>query len=134
SLSLPTYCKSLPKRPASILHPISIFAKLNNNNNNNKNYSPPTLIRNQPVFAAPEPFITPSLREDMGSYEEAIAGLKKVLSDKGELGPVAASKIEQITAELQTTDSKPVADSHSERIKTGFIKFKTEKFETNPAL
>ncbi|MCA0763356.1 hypothetical protein, partial [Vibrio vulnificus] len=97
SLSLPTYCKSLPKRPASILHPISIFAKLNNNNNN-KNYSPPTLIRNQPVFAAPEPFITPSLREDMGSYEEAIAGLKKVLSDKGELGPVAASKIEQITA------------------------------------
>ena len=66
------------------------------------------------------------------SYEEAIAGLKKLLSEKGELGPVAAAKVDQITAELKTADGAtfdPV-----ERLKNGFIKFKKEKYETNPAL
>ncbi|KAL3520366.1 hypothetical protein ACH5RR_018515 [Cinchona calisaya] len=61
------------------------------------------------------------------SYEEAIAALEKLLSEKEELGPVAAAKIDQITAELQTPDSKtfdPV-----ERIKNGFIKFKRETYE-----
>ncbi|CAK9154294.1 unnamed protein product [Ilex paraguariensis] len=66
------------------------------------------------------------------SYEKAIEGLKKLLNEKGELGPVAAAKIDQITAELQTVDSKgfnPV-----ERLKNGFIHFKKEKYETNPSL
>ncbi|MGL8333393.1 hypothetical protein NA442_22665 [Salmonella sp. NW596] len=66
------------------------------------------------------------------SYEEAIEALKKVLSEKGELAPVATAKIDQVTAELKTADTKgfdPV-----ERMKTGFIKFKKEKYETNPAL
>ncbi|XAR51866.1 Carbonate dehydratase [Bertholletia excelsa] len=94
--------------------------------------SPPSLIRNEPVFAAPAPIINPSWTEDMGkgSYEEAIEGLKKLLSEKGELGPVAAARIDQITSELQTgTGFDPV-----ERIKNGFIQFKREKYEQKPAL
>lgn len=67
------------------------------------------------------------------SYEEAIAGLKRLLSEKGDLEPVAAAKIGQITAELQTTDSKP-SSNPVERIKSGFIYFKGEKYEKNPAL
>ncbi|XP_042502755.1 carbonic anhydrase 2-like isoform X2 [Macadamia integrifolia] len=66
------------------------------------------------------------------SYEAAIAGLKKLLSEKGELEAVATAKIEQITAELQTVDSP--AFNPVERLKTGFIHFKKEKYETNPAL
>ncbi|KAK6913106.1 Carbonic anhydrase [Dillenia turbinata] len=96
----------------------------------------PSLIRNEPVFSASAPFITPTWprEEDMGgSYDEAIEGLKKLLREKKELGPVAAAKIGQITAQLQTVDSKPSFDP-VERIKTGFVKFKREKYETNPAL
>ncbi|KAF8378287.1 hypothetical protein HHK36_029626 [Tetracentron sinense] len=66
------------------------------------------------------------------SYEEAIAGLKKLLSEKGDLEGVVAGKIEQITAELQSNHSK--AFNPVERIKTGFIHFKKEKYEKNPAL
>ena len=61
------------------------------------------------------------------SYDEAIAALKKLLSEKKELAPVAAAKIDQITAQLQTLDTKPAFDP-VERIKTGFAKFKTEKY------
>ncbi|KAK7846825.1 carbonic anhydrase [Quercus suber] len=74
-------------------------------------------------------------QEDMAtteSYEEAIAGLTKLLSDKADLGAVAAAKIKQITAELEKSGSNqfdPV-----DRIKTGFIHFKKEKFEKNPEL
>ncbi|KAL6960600.1 carbonic anhydrase [Sarracenia purpurea var. burkii] len=107
---------------------------------NNSSASLPSLIRNQPVFAAPAPIINPSSssfssRENMStkSYEDAIAGLNKLLSDKGELAPVAAGKIEQIKSELQTADSKPGFDP-VERIKSGFIHFKREKYEKNPAL
>lgn len=68
------------------------------------------------------------------SYEEAIAALQKLLSEKGDLKPVAASKVEQITAELQTpSDGKPAFDP-VERLKAGFIHFKKEKYDTNPAL
>ncbi|CAL5338332.1 unnamed protein product [Camellia sinensis] len=72
--------------------------------------------------------------EDMAtdSYEEAIAGLKKLLSEKGDLEPVAAAKIKQITAELEATAAKSF--NPVERIKTGFAHFKTEKFEKNSAL
>ncbi|XP_024466559.1 carbonic anhydrase 2 isoform X2 [Populus trichocarpa] len=72
--------------------------------------------------------------EDMAneSYEDAIAGLSKLLSEKADLGSVAAAKIKQITAELEAASSKgfdPV-----ERIKTGFVQFRTEKYEKNPDL
>uniref|UniRef100_A0A5B7AGV7 Carbonic anhydrase n=1 Tax=Davidia involucrata TaxID=16924 RepID=A0A5B7AGV7_DAVIN len=66
------------------------------------------------------------------SYEEAIAGLKKLLSEKGELEVVAAAKIKQLTAELEATAAK--AFNPVERIKTGFTHFKKEKFEKNPSL
>ncbi|XP_062106851.1 carbonic anhydrase 2-like [Humulus lupulus] len=96
---------------------------------------PPSLIQHKPVFAAPSPIITPTWNEDMGKdYEEAIAALQKLLSEKGDLKPTAASKVEQITAELQTPDGKPSEFDAVERIKTGFIHFKKEKYETNPAL
>ncbi|CAI9111041.1 OLC1v1011174C1 [Oldenlandia corymbosa var. corymbosa] len=91
--------------------------------------SVPRLIRDQPVFAAPAPIITPVVREDM---EEAIAGLKKVLSEKEESGPVASAKVDQVTAQAASTDSKPF--DPVEHIKQGFIKFKKEKYEANPAL
>lgn len=95
---------------------------------------PPTLIRNQPVFAAPAPIITPTLRDDM-AYEEAVAALKKLLIENGELENEAASKVAQITAELQSTsgDSK-ISSEAIDRIKQGFIHFKKEKYEKNPAL
>lgn len=68
------------------------------------------------------------------SYEEAIVGLKKLLSEKGELAPVAAAKIQEITAELTTADAKKGAFNPVDRVKTGFIHFKREKYEKNPAL
>ncbi|KAI8527119.1 hypothetical protein RHMOL_Rhmol12G0051300 [Rhododendron molle] len=78
-------------------------------------------------------------KEDMGtngsnvnSYEEAIAGLKKLLSEKHGLEGVAATKIQQLTAELEGTAAK--AFNPAERVKTGFAHFKKEKFEKNPAL
>ncbi|CAA2973552.1 carbonic anhydrase, chloroplastic [Olea europaea subsp. europaea] len=96
--------------------------------------SPPSLIQNKPVFAAPAPIIHPILTEDMGKeYEEAIAGLQKLLSEKEELGPVAAAKIDQIKAELATAD-KTTVSSTVEQLKNGFVHFKREKYEKNPAL
>ncbi|XP_030511681.1 carbonic anhydrase 2-like [Rhodamnia argentea] len=64
-------------------------------------------------------------------YEEAIAELSKLLSDKCELQGVAAAKVKQITADLAAAGDgfDPV-----ERIKSGFAHFKKEKFEKNPAL
>lgn len=52
-------------------------------------------------------------------------------SEKGDLKAVAAAKVEQITAELQTktADGKPAFDA-VERLKTGFIHFKKEKYES----
>ncbi|OMO69643.1 Carbonic anhydrase [Corchorus olitorius] len=77
------------------------------------------------------------------SYEEAVEALKKLMSEKGELKTVAAAKVDQITAELATvsasgasgsaSDGKP-ADPSVERLKQGFIHFKREKYEKNPAL
>ncbi|XP_065877022.1 carbonic anhydrase 2-like isoform X1 [Euphorbia lathyris] len=98
--------------------------------------STPTLITNQPVFAAPSPILKPSWREEMGkdSYVEAIEGLKKLLSEKGELKAVAAAKVDQITAELQTASSDTKAFDPVERMKDGFIYFKKEKYDTNPGL
>ncbi|XP_010492287.1 PREDICTED: beta carbonic anhydrase 2, chloroplastic [Camelina sativa] len=69
------------------------------------------------------------------SYEDAIESLKKLLIEKDELKDLAAAKVKKITAELQTVSS---SDSKTfdpvERIKEGFVTFKKEKYETNPAL
>ncbi|XP_027153289.1 carbonic anhydrase 2 [Coffea eugenioides] len=115
-------------KTSSTLRP-SVFAKLESSSP-----SLPRLIRDEPVFAAPASVFSPNLREGMSKeeYEEAIVGLQKLLSEKVGYGPVAAAKIEQITAELQTTDTK--AFDAVEKLKTGFIRFKREKYETNPAL
>ncbi|OMO78238.1 Carbonic anhydrase [Corchorus capsularis] len=67
------------------------------------------------------------------SYEEAIAALSKLLSDKADLGSVAAAKIKQLTAELEAA-ADPAKFDPLKRIETGFVSFKTEKFEKNPDL
>ncbi|CAJ1931465.1 unnamed protein product [Sphenostylis stenocarpa] len=71
-------------------------------------------------------------KEEMAgeSYEEAIASLTKLLSEKAELGNIATAKIRDLTAELQAAGSF----NPEERIKTGFINFKNEKFVKNPDL
>ncbi|XWS40742.1 hypothetical protein CRYUN_Cryun17cG0021600 [Craigia yunnanensis] len=122
-------CHSSSLRRAT-LRP-SIVASLNSSP------SPPTLIRNHPVLAAPTPLLTPSnWSEDMGnkSYEEAIEALKKLLSEKGELKAAAAAKVDQITAELKTTSADGKPFDSVERLKEGFIYFKREKYEKNPSL
>ncbi|XP_022151179.1 carbonic anhydrase 2-like isoform X2 [Momordica charantia] len=68
------------------------------------------------------------------SYEEAIAGLKKLLSEKADLQDAAAAKIRQITAELSATTAGSDSFDPVDRIKTGFTHFKKSKFETNPDL
>ncbi|KAG8366124.1 hypothetical protein BUALT_Bualt17G0043200 [Buddleja alternifolia] len=74
-------------------------------------------------------------REEMAkdTYEEAIAGLGKLLSEKGELEAAAAAKVRQLTAELAGATEKAVFDP-VERIRTGFDHFKKEKYEKNPSL
>nr|ABC41658.1 carbonic anhydrase 3 [Flaveria pringlei] len=133
----PSFTTSRRKPSSSSSTVSTCFARLSNSAQSSSSSAtpPPSLIRNQPVFAAPTPIITPTVRGDMGSesYDEAIAALKKLLSEKEELAPVAAAKIDEITAQLQTLDTKPAFDA-VERIKTGFAKFKTEKYLTNPAL
>ncbi|KAK6242085.1 hypothetical protein SCA6_007474 [Theobroma cacao] len=68
-----------------------------------------------------------------GSYEEAIAALSKLLSDKADLQSVAAAKIMQITAELEAA-ADPNQFDPVKRIETGFLHFKKEKYEKNPDL
>ncbi|KAK3041793.1 hypothetical protein RJ639_000309, partial [Escallonia herrerae] len=66
------------------------------------------------------------------SYEDAIAGLKKLLSEKGDLEGVAAAKIKQLTAELEATAANKF--NPVQRIEAGFAHFKKEKYEKYPAL
>lgn len=49
-------------------------------------------------------------------------------SEKQELGPIAALRVDQITAELNSPGGGKVFDP-VEHIKSGFIHFKTEKYE-----
>lgn len=109
------------------------FARLANSSSPSP--SLPNLIRNEPVFAAPTPIINPTVGEEMAkeSYEQAIAALEKLLSEKQELGPMAALRVDQITAELKSPGGGQVFDP-VEHMKSGFIHFKTEKYEKNPAL
>ncbi|XWS30357.1 hypothetical protein CRYUN_Cryun24cG0110300 [Craigia yunnanensis] len=127
STSPPSQSSSLRR---ATLQP-SIVASLNSSP------SPPTLIRKHPVFAVSTPLLTPSnWSKDMGnkSYEEAIEALKKLLSEKGELKAAATAKVDQITAELKTTSADRKSFDSVERLKEGFIYFKREKYEKNPAL
>ncbi|XP_030469949.2 carbonic anhydrase 2 isoform X1 [Syzygium oleosum] len=122
------------KRAAAGPRP-SLSARLGSSSSSSSSVSPPTLICNEPVFAAPTPVINPAWREDMGKdYDEAIEALKKLLSEKGDLKATAAVKVEQITAELQTASPDTKLSSSVERIKTGFTFFKKEKYDKNPAL
>ncbi|XP_009626667.1 carbonic anhydrase 2 isoform X1 [Nicotiana tabacum] len=66
------------------------------------------------------------------SYEDAIAGLKKLLSEKNELEDAAVAKIRQLTAELEGAGGKK--SDPDEKIRTGFAHFKAEKYEKNPEL
>lgn len=66
------------------------------------------------------------------SYEDAIAGLKKLLSEKNELEDTAAAKIRQLTAELEEAGKKK--SDPDEKIRSGFAHFKAEKYEKNPEL
>ncbi|KAI3729018.1 hypothetical protein L6452_17664 [Arctium lappa] len=66
------------------------------------------------------------------SFDEAIEGLKKLLSENGAFEAVAAAKIKQLTADLEVASAKEVKPV--ERIKSGFAHFKTEKYEKNPDL
>ncbi|XP_027357779.1 carbonic anhydrase, chloroplastic isoform X1 [Abrus precatorius] len=115
----------------------SVFATLTTSSSSSSSSSFPSLIQDKPVFAAPAPIINPIVREDMGKdYEEAIEELQKLLREKGELRATAAERVEQITAQLGTPSSEvtlPPSEA-SERIKAGFLYFKKEKYDQNPAL
>ncbi|OIT24038.1 carbonic anhydrase, chloroplastic [Nicotiana attenuata] len=66
------------------------------------------------------------------NYEKTIVSLQNLLSEKEELEPVVAERINKITAELQTTGCNsfdPV-----QKIKTGLCNFKTEIYDKNPEL
>ncbi|KAJ0433093.1 Carbonic anhydrase 1 [Helianthus annuus] len=114
----------------------SFAARVTCNSSSSSSATPPSLIRNEPVFAAPAPIITPNWTEDGNeAYENAINELKKLMIERGELDPVAAARIDNITAQaVATSDGKVASSDTVERIKSGFVKFKTEKFETNPTL
>ncbi|KAL8545828.1 hypothetical protein ACS0TY_005810 [Phlomoides rotata] len=94
---------------------------------------PPSLIGDKPVFAAPAHIIHPTWRAD--SYGEAIAGLEKLLiSEKGELAPMAVAKVDEITAGLETENGSAALSPSVERLKTGFLTFKKKKYNLRPGL
>ncbi|KAK4757077.1 hypothetical protein SAY87_007204 [Trapa incisa] len=117
------------------VQPSAVSAKLASSSTAPSSPSLPTLIRNEPVLATPAPILNPVNWEDMGQdYEQAIEALKKLLHEKGDLKATAAAKVEQITAELQSTPSNGKIFNPVERVKEGFIHFKREKYDKNPAL
>ncbi|CAF1927908.1 unnamed protein product [Brassica napus] len=61
------------------------------------------------------------------TYEDALKKLGGLLSKKSDLGKVAASMIKKLTVELEELDSNKSSDA-VERIKSGFIHFKTHKY------
>ncbi|KAL8532650.1 hypothetical protein ACS0TY_009020 [Phlomoides rotata] len=78
--------------------------------------------------------------EEMGkeAYEEAVAGLQKLISEKGDLKAAAAEKVRRLTKELAGATEKwavqkPVSDPVG-KILTGFNHFKKEKYEKDSAL
>ncbi|KAL3631023.1 hypothetical protein CASFOL_024007 [Castilleja foliolosa] len=67
------------------------------------------------------------------AYEEAIAGLQKLLSEKSELGEAAAAKVRELTVALTAGTEKAGFDP-DERIRAGFEHFKKENYEKKPEL
>ncbi|CAH8386901.1 unnamed protein product [Eruca vesicaria subsp. sativa] len=67
------------------------------------------------------------------SYEDALKKLGELLSKKSDLGKVALAKIQKLTAELEELNSNKSSDA-VERIKSGFIHFKTHKYLKKPSL
>ncbi|KZV42545.1 carbonic anhydrase, chloroplastic-like [Dorcoceras hygrometricum] len=63
------------------------------------------------------------------TFEEAIAGLQKLLSEKDELEGVAAAKVRQLTAELGGGAALKHSDP-DERLRAGFHHFKKEKYDS----
>ncbi|CAO2828825.1 unnamed protein product [Amaranthus hypochondriacus] len=71
------------------------------------------------------------------SLEEAIAGLSKLLRENEGLEKLAAAKIKDITTELQVEAGQPKSKDvfdPVQRIKSGFLRFKTDKYQKNPTL
>ncbi|BFG26881.1 carbonic anhydrase 2-like isoform X1 [Prunus yedoensis var. nudiflora] len=132
SFNLTSSSSSSPFSPATSRKPspCSVSARLTTSPASRS--PPPNLIQNKPVVSVP----ALTRKEEMGKeYEEAIASLQKLLSEKAELKAEAASKVEQITAQLQTVDGSSTKTYDAvERLKSGFIHFKKEKYDTNPAL
>ncbi|PWA66131.1 Carbonic anhydrase [Artemisia annua] len=64
--------------------------------------------------------------------DNAIEGLKQLLSEKSDLEAVAYTKIKQLTLDLEADSAKEVIPI--EKIKNGFTHFKTEKYDKNPDL
>ncbi|CAA7032952.1 unnamed protein product [Microthlaspi erraticum] len=69
----------------------------------------------------------------MESYEDALKRLGELLSKKLDLGELAVAKIKKLTDELEENDSNKSSDA-VERIKSGFIHFKTRKYQKRPGL
>ncbi|CAN7082946.1 unnamed protein product [Brassica oleracea var. botrytis] len=67
------------------------------------------------------------------SYEDALERLGELFSDKSDLGNVAVAKIKKLFCELEEHRSNKSSDA-VERIKSGFIHFKTHKFLKKPSL
>uniref|UniRef100_A0A7N0TEH4 Uncharacterized protein n=2 Tax=Kalanchoe fedtschenkoi TaxID=63787 RepID=A0A7N0TEH4_KALFE len=63
------------------------------------------------------------------SVEESIEALKKLLSEKSGLEDVAAAKIKLITAELDRTETEAEPFDPVHRLKSGFDRFKSLKYE-----
>lgn len=102
---------------------------------------PPRLIRDEPVFAAPAPIIYPVLRENAVKkpYEESIAKLQEVISERGGEGAaLAAAKINEITAELKgAADNGSTSSTLSAsqmKLRAGFLTFKFQKYQKKPSL
>ncbi|GJY58281.1 2-methylene-furan-3-one reductase-like protein [Tanacetum coccineum] len=64
--------------------------------------------------------------------DNAIEGLKQLLSEKSDLEAVAYTKIKQLALDLEADSAKEVFPI--EKIKNGFTHFKTEKYDKNPDL
>ncbi|KAK4754706.1 hypothetical protein SAY87_002810 [Trapa incisa] len=130
---------SLRHRTSSSFRPsITISAKLGSSSSSGGSPPLPTLIRNEPILATPaSPILNPvNWREDMGQekYEEAIEALKKLLNEKGDLKATAEARVDQVTAQSQSTSSDSKPFDPVERIKEGFIYFKKEKYDKQPGL
>ncbi|KAK4765617.1 hypothetical protein SAY86_026707 [Trapa natans] len=130
---------SLRHRTSSSFRPsITISAKLGSSSSSGGSPPLPTLIRNEPILATPaSPILNPvNWREDMGQekYEEALEALKKLLNEKGDLKATAEARVDQVTAQSQSTSSDSKPFDPVERIKEGFIYFKKEKYDKQPGL